>query len=106
MFQIMIMIISVIVIVTFNHIADLKSNEQTITKKNRRFIKLSITFLCDYWVLWTFGFLMITLSKNNSTFFNGFFILRQIEALFLNWDQSKQKGKKTKYSELSTSNRI
>ena len=48
MFQIMIMIISVIVIVTFNHIADLKSNEQTITKKNRRFIKLSITFLCDY----------------------------------------------------------
>ena len=32
MFQIM--IISVIVIVTFNHIADLKSNEQTITKKS------------------------------------------------------------------------
>ena len=32
---ILIMIISVIVIVTFNHIADLKSNEQTITKKNR-----------------------------------------------------------------------
>ena len=44
----MIMIISVIVIVTFNHIADLKSNEQTITKKSP-FYKIKYYFFV--WLL-------------------------------------------------------